>query len=156
MLRSIGGVLVVVGLIMLARLLPVTLRPALADRTLPLTSAQRRVIVILVGLGVGAVVTVTSIGSGAALIPAMILFYRLDSGTLVGTNVFVGTVLAAVAALPHIGLGHVNWLAVVALACGSLPAMWIATRWHGHIPRHIPEGIIAIALVAMGVGIFFK
>jgi hypothetical protein len=153
--RAIGAALIVVSLIMVARLLPLAMRPAAMDRTLPVSENVRRALIILAGFGVGASVTVTSIGSGAALIPAMILFYKLDSGTLVGTNVFMGTILAGVAGISHIGLGHVDWRAVVGLLCGSVPALWFATRLHGRIPRQIPESIIAAALLAMGVHIIF-
>ncbi len=153
MLRAIGVVLIVVGAVMLLRLLPLHLRPRVVDRTLPVTSWQRSAVIAAVGFVVGVVVTVTSIGSAAALIPAMVLFYRLDSGTLVGTNVFMGTIMALIAAVPHAGLGHVDWSGVLALACGSVPAVWLTSRWHGRIPRHIPEGVIGLALLVMGLKI---
>lgn len=150
LMRAIGVALIVVALIMLARMLPEAMRPAAANREFPIPQKFRRLLIILVGFGVGAAVTVTSVGSGAALIPAMILFYRLDPGTLVGTNVFMGTILSALASISHMGLGHVNWLAVLGLLCGSIPALWYATRLHGRIPRQIPEGLIAAALLGMG------
>ena len=153
MMRAIGGVLIVVGLVMLLRLLPIQVRPKLVDRTLPFASWQRSAVIALVGFGVGLIVTVTSIGSAAALIPAMVLFYRLDSGTLVGTNVFMGAIMAAIAAIPHAGLGHVDWQGSIALACGSIPGVWVTSRWHGRIPRYIPEAIIGTALLAMGARI---
>lgn len=153
MMRAIGVVLIVVAMVMLLRLLPGWARPKLVDRTLPFASWQRSLVIALVGFVVGLVVTITSIGSAAALIPAMVLFYRLDSGTLVGTNVFMGALMALIAAIPHAGLGHVDWMGVLGLACGSVPGIWITSRWHGHIPRQIPEGIIAVALLAMGVRI---
>ena len=153
LLRTIGAVLIIVSLIMLARMLPLALRPPAVDRPLPFSNGLRRAFIVLVGFGVGASVTLTSIGSGAALIPAMVLFYRLDSGTLVGTNIFMGAILAAIAGIPHAGLGNVDWKSVGELLCGSLPALWLSSQLHGRILRQIPEGIIAVALMAMGVRI---
>lgn len=123
------------------------------DRPLPFTDRQRRVLIWLCGFAVGLSVAVTSIGSGAALVPAMVLFYRMEPGTLVGTNVFLGALLAAVAALPHAGLGNVDWRAVVGLLCGSIPMIWIASHFHGWVPRRIAESIIAGALMIMGLHI---
>jgi uncharacterized membrane protein YfcA len=154
LLHSIGLALILVAVIMMARLLPERHRPQIVDRELQLHPHLRRAVVILSGFVVGAFVSVTSIGAGAALVPVMVLCYRLEIGTLVGSNVFASAVLATVAAIPHIGLGHVSWPAVAALLAGSLPAMWIASHLHGRIPRHIPEGIIAAALLGMGVRIF--
>jgi len=155
LLRLLGVTLLVVGLLMFARMLPGTLRPRLVDRTLPFASWQRSAVIIFVGFATGLVVTLTSIGSGAALVPAMVLFYRMDSGTLVGTNVFMGLLLAAIAALPHAGLGHVDFRAVALLLAGSIPAVWFASRLHGRIHRAIPEVIIALALLALGARILF-
>lgn len=153
MLRALGLTLVFVALLMLARLLPGAVRPRIVDRTLPFASWQRTAVIALTGFIIGLVVTLTSIGSGAALVPAMVLFYRLDSGTLVGTNVFMGVLLAALAALPHAGMGHVDARGVAVLLCGSLPAIWFASRLHGRIPHGLPEALIAAALLALGVRI---
>lgn len=155
MLRAIGLVLIVVSIVMIVRLLPLTLRPAATDQPLRLKGWQRRTLIIVAGYVVGLCVTFTSIGSGAALIPVMILFYRMDSGTLVGTNVFMGMILAAIAGISHYGLGHVDWRAVGGLLCGSIPAVWLSSQLHGKVPRQIPEGIIAAGLMAMGVHIMF-
>ncbi|HEY4682617.1 MAG TPA: sulfite exporter TauE/SafE family protein [Candidatus Acidoferrales bacterium] len=151
LLRAIGLVLIAVALIMILRLLPVALRPATVDRSLPFSSRQRRLLIVLIGFSVGASVAVTSIGSGTALIPAMVLFYRLDSGRLVGTSIFVGTILSGVGAISHAGLGNVDWNAAVALLGGSIPAVWLSSHLHTRLPRQIPEGIMAAALMAMGV-----
>jgi uncharacterized membrane protein YfcA len=153
LLRSIGLVLVIMAIVMLLRLLPMTLRPESVDRRLVLPTGMRRGVIIFVGFVVGASVTMTSIGSGAALIPVMILFYRLESGTLVGTNVAMGMILAGVAAIPHFGLGNVDWKAVAGLLCGSVPALWLGSHAHGRIPRQVTEGLIAVALLGMGVRI---
>lgn len=153
LLRAIGAVLIVVSLLMLWRLLPAKMRPAVIDHRPQLSEGWRRTLIILVGFGVGLSVTVTSIGSGAALIPAMVLFYRIDSGVLVGTNVAMGAILAAIASISHMGLGNVDWSAVALLLCGSIPGIWVGSQFHGRVHRAIPEGAIALALLAMGVRI---
>jgi uncharacterized membrane protein YfcA len=155
LLQAIGIVLILVSLIMLARLLPLARGSATLHWQPVLPPRLRSLIIAMVGFGVGVSVSLTSIGSGAALIPAMVLFYRLDSGTLVGTNVLMGMILAAVAGLPHVGLGDVDWKAVGALLCGGVPALWLSSQLHGRVVRQIPEGIIAAALMAMGIRIAF-
>jgi len=156
LLRAIGAALIVVSLLMLLRLLPERMRPAAVDHRPELSDGWRSLLIILVGFVTGLSVTVTSIGSGAALIPAMVLFYRLDSGVLVGTNVAMGAILAAIASISHIGLGNVNWPSVALLLCGSIPGVWLGSQFHGKIHRAIPEGAIALALLAMGVRIIIN
>ena len=148
--QSIGVALIVVAM-MAARLLPDSKRLGVLDWPLLLSNALRRLFIIAVAFVVGVSMTVTSIGSGTALIPAMILFYRLDSGGLVGTNLFVGTILAATAGIPQLGFGHIDWRAVASLVCGSIPALWVSSLVHSGLPRHVTDGIIAGALMVMGV-----
>lgn len=150
--HAIGVVLVAVSAIMLVRLLPSRLRVGL-DRDLPLANGHRRILVGLIGMGVGFSVGLTSIGSGAALIPAMVLLYRLDSGTLVGTNILVGAILSGIAMVPHFWLGHIDAGAVVALQCGSMPALWLSSKVHGGLPREVTEIIVAAAILLMGLHI---
>jgi hypothetical protein len=156
LMRSIGTVLIIVSLLMLWRLLPVNMRPEVVDQRLHLSEGWRRALIILVGFGTGLSVTVTSIGSGAALIPAMVLFYRIESGVLVGTNVAMGAILAAIASISHMGLGNVDWPSAALLLCGSIPGIWLGSQIHGRLHRAIPEGAIALALLAMGVRIFTR
>jgi len=154
LLHSIGLALIFVSLILLVRMLPEEYRPGFADRELRLHPGLRRAAVVVSGFVVGIFVSVTSIGAGAALMPVMVVCYRVEIGTLVGSNVFASAILATVAAMPHAGLGHVSWPAVGWLLVGSLPAMWAASHLHGRIPSRIPEGILAAALFGMGLRIF--
>jgi hypothetical protein len=153
LLRSIGLALILVSLILIARLLPERYRPEIVDRELRLHPGLRRALVIVSGFFVGILVSVTSIGAGAAMIPVMVLCYRMEMGMLVGSNVFASAILAAVAALPRAGLGQLSWTAVAFLLAGSLPAMWLASHLHGRIPSRIPEGLLAAALLGMGLRI---
>lgn len=154
LLRAIGLALIFAALILLVRMLPERHRPGIVDRELRLHPALRRAAVVASGFVVGIFVSVTSIGAGAALMPVMVLCYRAEIGTMVGSNIFAGAVLAAVAALPHAGLGHISWTSVALLLTGSLPALWAASHLHGRIPSRISEGILAAALLGMGLRIY--
>jgi uncharacterized protein len=154
LLHSIGLALILVSLILLLRLAPERLRLELLYRNLSLRPSLQRSVVLVCGFIVGGLVSITSIGAGAALMPVMVLCYRAELGALVGSNLFASAFLAAVAALPHARLGNVSWLAVGFLLAGSLPATWVASRMHGRVPRHIPEGLLAVVLLGMGIRIF--
>ncbi len=153
LLRSIGLALIFVALILILRLFPEKLQLELLSRDLVLHPSLQRSVVMISGFVVGGLVSITSIGAGAALMPVMVLCYRRDFGTLVGSNLFASAFLAAVAALPHARFGNVSWTAVGLLLAGSLPAMWISSHMHGRIPRHIPEGLLALVLLGMGIRI---
>jgi len=149
LLRAIGLALIVMSLVIILRMLPHRFR-AQMDRPLPLNGWHRRVLILFIGFGVGISMAVTSIGSGAALIPVIIIFHRLDTGSVVGSSMFLGALLALIAGIPHAGLGDVNWYAVGGLLCGSLPMIWASSHLHSWFPRRVAESIVAGALAVMG------
>ena len=153
LLRSIGLALILVSVILLLRLFPEKSRLEVLSRDLVLHPHLQRSVMMISGFVVGGLVSITSIGAGAALMPVMVLCYRTELGKLVGSNVFASAFLAAVAALPHARFGNVSWMAVGYLLAGSLPAMWIASHVHGRVPRHIPEALLALVLLGMGIRI---
>jgi uncharacterized membrane protein YfcA len=154
LLRAIGVALVVVSVTMVMRLLPRKLREA-GDPTLQLAHHHRKFVIIVLGFGIGFVFSLTSVGSGAALIPLMVLCYdRAKTSNMVATSIVMGALLAAIAGFAHAGLGDVDWRAVIGLVLGSIPAMWLSGHIHSRLPRQVPEGLIAAILMAMGVHIF--
>jgi uncharacterized protein len=154
--RAIGVALLVVFALMAARLFPNTAGHALVERMTTFAQRHERKLAFAAGLAVGLSVTLTSIGAGAALIPMLYLLYRPDSGRLVGTSIFFGTILSAAAGLLHAGQGDVDLRVVAALLLGSLPAIWLASHLHGRLPRLASEGIIAAAMLVLGVRLFFR
>ena len=155
--RCIGIALILGALLIMVRVVPWDWRPEVIRRKeLPFSASRRRLLMASAGFVTGLSLSITSIGSGTLLIPAMILLARFPPGTpgtLAGTTVSAGTILSFVAALPYASLGNVHWESVAALLCGSIPALWLSTRAHGWLPRQIPEGILAAALMIAGLRI---
>jgi uncharacterized membrane protein YfcA len=154
LLRAIGGILIVVSLLMLVKIVPHELRPGI-ERPAFFAGKNFAALLILIGFAVGATVSTTSIGSGALVVSALVILFPLRAGSLVGTSVVTGMVLIAVSSLPYAAMGNIDWRIVLPLLCGSLPAIHFASQLHGRLPRMVPEGIIAAALMAMGVHIIW-
>lgn len=152
--RAIGVALLAVFALMAVRLFPNTAGHALGERMMRFAQPHERTMAFAAGFAVGLSVTLTSIGAGAVLIPVLYLLYRPDSGRLVGTSIFFGTLLSAAAGLLHASEGNVDILLVAVLLLGSLPAIWLASHLHGRLPRMVSEAIIAAAMLALGVRLF--
>ncbi len=149
--RAIGVALLAVFGLMAARLFPNNTGHVLAGSLMRFAQRHEGTLAFAAGFAVSLSVTLTSIGSGAALIPMLYLLYRPDSGRLVGTSILCGTILSAAAGLLHLGRGDVDLRVVAALLMGSLPAIWLASHLHGRLPRLVSEGIIATAMLILGV-----
>jgi uncharacterized membrane protein YfcA len=153
--RAIGITLLGVFALMAMRLFPHTAGHAIAGRMMAFAQRHDHTLTLATGFAVSLTVTLTSIGAGAVLIPLLYLLYRRDSGRLVGTSIFFGTLLSAAAGLLHASEGYVDLRALAALLLGSLPAILLASHLHRRLPRLVSEGIITVAMLVLGVHLAF-
>jgi uncharacterized membrane protein YfcA len=155
LLRAIGVALMGVSVLMVARFLPSTESHPVVQRLTSFCARHERALILSTGFAVALMVTLTSIGVGAALVPALYLISRRESGSLVGTSIFFGTILSAVGGLLHAGTGDVDPRVAGILVAGSFPGIWVASHVHGRLPRMVTEGSIATALLALGLRFLF-
>ena len=82
----------------------------------------------LLGLCVGVLVSVSSVGAGTVLMPTLTLCYRLPAVRAVGTDVVHGALLSLVAAMGHVARGGIELPLLGSLLVGSLPGV-VAASW---------------------------
>ncbi len=101
---------------------------------------------LALGVAIGMLVTISSIGAGAIGVVALLLLYpRLSLVRIVGTDVAYAVPIALVAGAGHALLGHVDWGLLAALLVGSLPGILLGAR----LCARIPEAATRTLLVAM-------
>jgi len=109
-------------------------------------------VTVLVGGVVGYLVGVTSVGSGTLMMGVLLFAYRvLPSDKLVGTDIFYGFVISAVAGIAHIGAGHVEWNIVASLLIGSIPGVWIGSKVSVRAPDRVLRPVLASVLLLSGL-----
>ena len=96
------------------------------------------------GLVLGFVLGVTSVGSGALIGLALILFFRLTPHRVVGTDVFHAAVLLWAAGLAHVVAGNVDYGLMGNILLGSVPGVLLG-EW---LSRSVPAGGLRPALGA--------
>jgi len=100
------------------------------------------------GLGVvlGAMVALTSVGAGAIGVVVLTgLYPALLARRIVGTDIVHAIPLTFVAGIGHAGLGHVDLTILGALLAGSIPGIALGSRITGIIPDWALR--IALALI---------
>jgi uncharacterized membrane protein YfcA len=104
----------------------------------------------------GAILGLTSVGSGALIGLALILVFKLTPQRVVGTDVFHAAGLLWVAGLMHMLFGNIDYGLMVNILIGSLPGVWIGTNLMAHIPTAGLRIGLAIVLFASAFGILQK
>ena len=122
------------------------LRQKLAPQ-LPRVRARQFALTVGGGPAVGVLVTPTPLGAGAlvAVMLAMLYPLRLDTKTIVGTDIIHAVPLTLVAAIGHSWLGNVDAWLLASLLLGSIPGIVAGSLVAGRID----ENLVRYALAAM-------
>lgn len=107
---------------------------------------------ILGGAFVGALVTITSVGAGALIAVLLMALYplRLNTQSVVGTDIIHAIPLALVAALGHSWMGNVDWWLLGQLLIGSVPGIIAGSLVTGRINEKFIRFALAIMLAVSG------
>lgn len=109
------------------------------------------------GAFVGALVTLSSVGAGAVGAVILLLFYpSMPMAVVVATDLAHSVFLAALAGVGHWELGSVDISLLVPLSAGSIPGLYLGTRWASRIRDDILRPVIASFLLLLGLGFSLK
>ena len=151
--QSVQGV--VLGVALLAGgvgLLAKSLLHFREEPTDPFLLTQRdRIAAVLIGLGGGYVVGLTSVGSGVFFGLTLLIVFPLRSSKVVGTDIFHAAALLWVAGLGHYVVGNVDLRAAAWLLVGSIPGVLLSSGLTVKLPDRILRVALAITLLASGV-----
>ncbi len=107
---------------------------------------------VLVGVTLGVLVTISSVGAGAlGTIAILFLYPKMSTLKVVGTDLAHAIPLTAVAGFGHWTLGNVNFALLGTLLIGSLPGIWIGSHISAKIPEKILRPLLAVLLLIIGI-----
>jgi uncharacterized membrane protein YfcA len=117
---------------------------------------HKGVLTLACGLILGVLVSLSSIGAGAIGATLIMLLYpRLPSHRIVGTDIAHAVPLTLVAGIGHATLGHVNWALLGSLLVGSIPGIWIGAQLTRKMPEKIVRALLCLALVTAGLKVIY-
>jgi len=145
----LGGTLLMVGIITLARAL--ILRNLVDERDRFDVERHHKVAAVLIGATTGFVIGVTSAGSGTVIAILLIAVYRLAPKKVVGTDVFHAAVLLWAAGLAHWIGGNVDFVLAGNILLGSVPGVVIGAALSGKAPQGFIRTALGVVLVASGI-----
>jgi hypothetical protein len=114
-------------------------------------------LIVLVGVVVGVFSGVVGIGGGILFVPALVWLLGMDQHRAQGTS--LGALLAPVgllAFLEYYRKGNADIRVAALLAVGFLVGAYFGADWAQMMPELVLRRVFAIALVVIGVSMFFN
>ncbi|MGH6683979.1 MAG: sulfite exporter TauE/SafE family protein [Pseudolabrys sp.] len=112
---------------------------------------------VLVGILLGVLVSISSVGAGAIGVIALVLLYpQLPMAKIVGSDIAHAVPLTLLAGLGHWTMGAVDWHIFASLLVGSLPGIFIGSYFAVRIPERALQLILATTLFAVASKIAYE
>jgi hypothetical protein len=100
---------------------------------------------VVVGIVLGVLVSISSVGAGAVGVTALLMLYpRLPMARIVGSDIAHAVPLTLAAGIGHWALGTVDWQLMAVLLMGSLPGIVIGS----YCATRVPETALRLMLAA--------
>jgi len=107
---------------------------------------------IFIGVMLGILVSVTSVGAGALGTTALLILYpRLPVARIAASDIAHAVPLTLIAGLGHWWMGSVDFTLMLALLAGSIPGIIIGSLLSGRSSDAILRPVLAITLLVVSV-----
>ncbi len=145
----LGGTLLMVGIITLARAL--ILSQLVEERDDFEIKRRHKIAAVTIGATTGFVIGITSAGSGTVIAILLIAVFRLTPTRVVGTDVFHAAVLLWAAGLAHWVNGSVDFALAGNILLGSVPGVIVGSHYAAKAPTGFLRTALGVVLVASGI-----
>ncbi|MCJ8339509.1 MAG: sulfite exporter TauE/SafE family protein [Pseudomonadales bacterium] len=114
-------------------------------------------ITVVTGLGLGVLVSLSSVGAGALGTALLICCYpRMKMPEIVGTDLLHAVILTTVAGVGHYSMGSVDLSLLLYLIIGSLPGVLIGSYYGVKLSANIMQPVMGTVLMVIGGHFIFS
>jgi uncharacterized protein len=104
-----------------------------------------------IGVVIGALVSITSVGSGSLLLCAFALWFPLSARTAVGTDLIHALMLSTIVSIGHWSAGRVDMALVGGVLIGAIPGAFTGAVLATSIPQRALRACLAAVLIGIGL-----
>jgi uncharacterized protein len=145
----LGGTLLMVGIITLARAL--ILSKLVEERDDFELKRRHKIAAVTIGATTGFVIGITSAGSGTVIAILLIAVFRLTPKKVVGTDVFHAAILLWAAGIAHWVGGNVDFVLAANILLGSIPGVIVGSHFAARAPTRFLRTALGVVLIASGL-----
>jgi uncharacterized membrane protein YfcA len=118
----------------------------------PVEQRTIAIVTMILGLLLGALVTLTSVGAGALGVTALLMLYpRLEIRDVVGSDIVHAVPLTLVGGVGYWLIGEIDWTLLISLLIGSIPGIIFGSHLAPRMPDKLIRPILAITLALVAL-----
>ncbi|HET7849750.1 MAG TPA: sulfite exporter TauE/SafE family protein [Pseudolabrys sp.] len=103
---------------------------------------------VSVGVALGVLVSISSVGAGAIGVMALVVLYpQMPMARIVGSDIAHAVPLTLIAGMGHWMFGAVDWHIMCSLLVGSLPGIFVGSYLTTRVPEPALRFILAVTLI---------
>ncbi|MBX6328517.1 MAG: sulfite exporter TauE/SafE family protein [Pseudolabrys sp.] len=123
-------------------------------RAIEIAPERTRIATVMVGVALGVLVSLSSVGAGAVGVIALVMLYpQLPMAKIVGSDIAHAVPLTLVAGVGHWMMGSVDWSIIMSLLAGSLPGIFFGSYFAIRIPERALRLVLAATLFVVATRI---
>jgi uncharacterized membrane protein YfcA len=154
--RTSGLITAVLGFALVATAVAILFRPRIlawaGPRLEGISNRDTARWTVLLGIILGVLVSVSSVGAGALGVTALLILYpTAPINRIAGSDIAHAVPLTLIAGLGHWYIGSVNFSLLGALLIGSIPGVILGALLGSRAPDWILRPVLAIVLLIVGV-----
>ena len=153
--RTSGLITTVLGCALILTSAAIMLRPQIVAWTTPrlagMSDARTGWLTVLLGLALGVLVSISSVGAGALGVTALLVLYpKLPINRIAGSDIAHAVPLTLIAGIGHWWIGSVDFSLLFALLVGSIPGVIIGSLLSAKATDRVLRPVLAAVLVIVG------
>ena len=148
----LGFALILTAITLLARN---WLLSRLAARMERLNDRQIAWLTVVTGAVLGVLVSISSVGAGAIGVTVLLLYPKLPTVRIVGSDIAHAVPLTLIAGAGHWWIGSVNLPLLASLLVGSIPGIAIGSLFASRVPDRVLRPLLASTLALVGGRLIF-
>jgi uncharacterized membrane protein YfcA len=117
-----------------------------------ISSFKRQKYTIVLGIILGFIVTLTSVGAGAIGVTMLLLIYpSLSIKKIIGTDIAHAVPLTLISGIGHAAIGTVSFSLLLYLILGSIPGVWLGAKLNAKANDEWVRILLVIILLGIGI-----
>ncbi|MDH6268774.1 putative membrane protein YfcA [Rhizobium sp. SG_E_25_P2] len=122
----------------------------------PVSTSTVTVLTFVLGIVLGTLVTLTSVGAGALGVTVLLMLYpRLQIRDIVGSDIVHAVPLTLVGGIGYWMIGEIDWMMLISLLIGSIPGIIIGSHIAPRMPDRLIRPFLAATLALVGLKLVF-